>query len=42
MESVTELGWTVAREVAVITERVVKSLALMPLKAFKRVWNGRA
>jgi hypothetical protein len=40
MESVAELGWTVAREVMVITERVVKVLT-QPVRNAWRVWYGR-
>jgi hypothetical protein len=41
MESVTDLGWAMAREVVVIAERIGKKLAGLPVRALRRVWHAR-
>jgi hypothetical protein len=41
MESVTDLGWAVAREVVAIAGHVTRALARLPVRAVRRVWHGR-
>jgi hypothetical protein len=41
MESVADLGWTLARELMVLAERVVKTVALRPVQTLRQVWYGR-